>query len=135
MTGGCPQRAARAFGAAAQVGAEIDAPIVPELGIGLPGLCIERIHILADARENPLVRSATPAGQPAIVSTPRFTRIEPPAQLAGCGVDCEDFLSGGIGVENSVDDDGIGFERAGSIPRIKCPRDLKLAYIGLVDLF
>ena len=49
----------RGGGTTTQVGAEVDAPAVSELGIGFPGLHIERIHVLADACEDPFIRFNT----------------------------------------------------------------------------
>ena len=135
MTGGCPSAPAVTFGSTAQVGAEIDAPAYSPLGIRLAGLRIERIDVLANAREDPLVRSTAPVSDAAVVSPGGSAGVELPDLLPRRRVDRKDFLRGRISVEHAVDDDRVRFQCARTVADVIGPGDLELVDVARVDLF
>ncbi len=120
-----PERARGTFGSTAQVGAEIDAPAYSPLRIRFAGLGIERIHVLPNAREDPLLRSVAPVRDAPVVSPGRSAGVELPELLPGRRVDRKNFLRGRISVENAVDDDRVRFQRARTVADVIGPGDLR----------
>src|SRR5215470_2013885 len=97
-------------GFAAEIFAEVDAPVAAEAGNGFAGRGIERVEIVEHADENARLFSLgrLPQGQTTIGLRANNSGIELPKEFPGGGIEREDFLRGADAVKDAVDDDGAG---------------------------
>src|SRR5205807_771402 len=113
--------------------AEVDAAVVAEGVDGLAGGGIEAVEEVHDAGEEALLVTIEKPREAAGGLVAAYAGVECPLDLAGGGVEGDDFLRGRVAVERSVDDEGIGL-KASLLAGVVDPGLAELADVGAVDL-
>ena len=118
---------------AAEIFAQVDAPVLAEPWNGFAGGCIQRVNKVHHADKDALVSSVGPERKAAVRLRSGDTGIKFPEQRAGSGIERENFLCRRNSVKGSVDDDRAGLQAAGFL-RVERPRHFKLHDVGVIDL-
>ena len=121
-------------GVAAQIFTEIDAALFAEGGDLLAGGCIEGVDKALDGREDAPIASGSPIDQAAVGTPAQDSRVEPPEQLSGGGIQSDDLMFWSDAVEDAVDDKGLSLGSAGSIGGVVGPGHFQAIHIGAIDL-
>src|SRR5229473_244799 len=118
---------------AAQIFAEVDSAAVSKgwnrfARGGIQG--VDEVHY---ANQNALVIAIGPVSEPAIRLRSTYSGVEFPQELAGRGIQREEFLCWSDSIEHALDDDGACLKTA-FLLRVKAPRDSEALDVAFIDL-
>ena len=118
----------------AQIVMKIDAAAAPEIGEWLAGREIERVDVAAERGQQSLFFAVSPVGEAANSSA--LSRIPRPSGLSRRAIERDDAAHRRDGVENAVDDDGLGLKACvrREVAGIPLPRFAQLADVTAIDL-
>jgi hypothetical protein len=92
---------------AAQIFAQINSSALSKCRNRLAGLSVKRIQKIGDRGEDAAIFAIRPIGKPSHWILAGDAGVELPNEPAGCGVESNDFLRRGVGIENVPQDDGL----------------------------